>query len=198
MATSEFGKHESGDEMMVLPATGSSHAAALAPDSPVAQRLMPWILSVLLHLGMGVIMAFIGMLIINPKAIVNPDDKYPVPSGIPDEATAPLNLTSLDSGSAGPSLQSCAGIAGKPSGLFEHHNELIRERQGMSSPLDSVIVAPDGGELKVGKYTGGLFGNVATGLLGEDGDDGTSWQAACSAGSNAGVCVLVQLALQAA
>ena len=65
MATSEFKQHESG-QMAIALTTGSIQAAAIPTESVAMQRLMPWVLSVLLHLGVALIAVFIGLVVVRP------------------------------------------------------------------------------------------------------------------------------------
>jgi hypothetical protein len=161
MATSEFNRHESG-QMVAITATGNLQAA-IPIESATVRRLMPWVLSVLLHLGVAMIAMFIGLVAVHPPGAnvasipigdFLPNSPPDNPAMSPSLATAGSDiLTGSDD----------RGAKGKmPSLWAEHRHEMNptpRESVGLVIPI---IGLTDQGNLKVkvGEGKKYVFGNI--------------------------------------
>ena len=159
MATSEFKQHESG-QMAIALTTGSIQAAAIPTESVAMQRLMPWVLSVLLHLGVALIAVFIGLVVVRPPGasmISIPIQDFPAP--------APENPV-LSPGTAGseiPTGTDDRGAKGKMPSLWADRKQEIStpSRQSTGEVITLIgLKTPGDLNLKAGFGANSIFDNI--------------------------------------
>ena len=160
MATSELKQHESA-QMVSVSTTGNLHAAAIPAESATIQRLMPWVLSILLHMGVGLIAVFVSVVIVSPPSLTVAG--IPIPPGPVGTPVDNPVLAPDPPGSQIPTGTDENGAKGRmPSLWAEHKTELNMMPRESGRALVSVIGLADSGDFKVktGPPSGNIFGNI--------------------------------------
>jgi hypothetical protein len=146
--------------MAIASATGNLQTAVLPTESVAIQRLMPWVLSVLLHLGVALVAVFVGLVVVRPPGpsmISIPIECFPGP---PPESPV---LSPGPMGSEIPTGTDDRGAKGKmPSLWAERKHEISAPSRQSGGELISIIglTVPADLNLKVGVGAGSIFDNI--------------------------------------